>query len=201
MLRYGGMINIKFSKGFTLVELVAVIVLLGILSVYAVPRLFDGSDVAATVFQSRAISILRNIQTRAMQDTRKDGYCYKVNFDSGNNTFGVPSLNYESTSDSAQIAETCATTIDTSSDTQFYYVTSDELNADGISMVARANNGDVIASIEFDSLGRANQNDLECDLDSVASSGYSGCRIEFIGDSSAYVCVESEGYIYACDTN
>lgn len=147
MLPGGNMKSIKLNKGFTLVELVAVIVLLGILSAYVVPRLFDSSDVAATVYQSRLISILRNMQNRAMQDTRKDGYCYKVNFDNGNNAFGVPSLNYESTTDTDQIAETCATTIDTTSDNQFYYVTSDELDADGLNMVARANNGDAITAI------------------------------------------------------
>lgn len=186
------------NEGFTLVELVSVIVLLGILSAYALPRLFDTSEISAAVFQNRAISILRNMQTRAMQDTRNEGYCYQVNFDNNNNEFGVPSLNYEITADAIQIAATCANTIDTSDPAEYYYVPASAMAEEGINLAARANNGDEITTIQFDSLGRANQGGVECAQDSENTS-WSGCIIEFTGDSTAYVCVESEGYIYACE--
>jgi len=185
-----------FNRGYTLVELVLVMVIVAIISVYAAPKVFDRSDIAAKAYGNRAISILRNMQTRAMQDTRNDGYCYKVYFDNANDQFGVPSNNYSITTDTAQIEATCADTIDTSDVAQVFYVPSSDLTKDGIDLVLRGNDGNVISAIEFDTLGRANQTDLSCDGDS--SFGFNGCRIEFIGDSSAYVCVESEGYIYAC---
>ncbi|MCC2608027.1 type II secretion system protein [Planctobacterium marinum] len=186
----------KTTQGFTLVELILVVLILAILSVYVAPRLLNTSDIAATVYQNRAISILRNMQTRAMQDTRNDGYCYKVYFDNANDQFGIPSNDYSVTAITAQIEATCADTIDTSDIAEYFYVPASALQKDGIDLVLRGNDGNEISAIEFDTLGRANQNELTCVGNSV--NGYNGCRIEFIGKSSAYVCVESEGYIYAC---
>lgn len=173
-----------------------VVIIMAIISVYVGPKLFGTQDVASFVYQNRAISILRNMQTRAMQDTRNDGYCYKVYFDNVNDQFGIPSNDYSITADTAQIEATCADTIDTSDIAEYFYVPSSALQEDGIDLVLRNNDGNEISAIEFDTLGRANQTDLSCDGNSI--NGYSGCRIEFIGNSSAYVCVESEGYIYAC---
>ena len=195
-MRHWNRLSNKLSGGFTLVELVSVLVLLSILSVYVGPKVFDRSEIAATVYQNRAISILRNMQTRAMQDTRNDGYCYKVYFDTTNEEFGIPSNDFSVTNDQDQINATCADSIDKSDDAQFFYVPSSALLADDINLEVKANNGTDISSITFDTLGRANQTNLSCDGDS--SNGYDGCRIAFIGDSTAYVCVESEGYIYAC---
>lgn len=188
--------RVKLNKGFTLVELILVVVLLAILSVYAAPRIFDRSDIAASVYQKRAISILRNMQTRAMQDTRNDGYCYKVNFDTANESFGIPFNDYSITNEQILIDSTCADTIDTSDAAQLFYVPASALIDDGIDLEVQANDGTNISAIEFDTLGRANQTDLSCDGDST--NGYNGCRIAFLGNSNAYVCVESEGYIYAC---
>ncbi|RUO26673.1 hypothetical protein CWE09_08225 [Aliidiomarina minuta] len=59
------------AKGFTLVELIIVIVILGILSVYAAPRLFSTQDSDLTGIQASMISLFRLQQQRAMQDTEK----------------------------------------------------------------------------------------------------------------------------------
>lgn len=173
-----------------------VVIIVAIISVYVGPKLFGSQEVASFVYQNRAISILRNMQTRAMQDTRNDGYCYKVYFDTINEEFGIPSNDYSVTDDQNLIDDTCADSIDKSDPSQFFYVPSSALVQDGVNLEAYANNGTSISSIQFDTLGRANQNTLSCDGNST--NGYDGCRIAFIGDSTAYVCVESEGYIYAC---
>ncbi len=55
------------SKGFTLVELITVMVLVSILAAYAVPRFASRSDFSAQAAQEQAISIIRQIQLGRMQ--------------------------------------------------------------------------------------------------------------------------------------
>lgn len=66
------------ALGFTLVELVIVIVLLGILAVSVGPRIFSGAGVAETTLEARTLSLLRLQQQRAMHDVVNP--CYGVNF-------------------------------------------------------------------------------------------------------------------------
>ena len=215
------------SGGFTLVELVMVIIILSILAVYAAPKLLGSDDVAATVLQNRAISILRNMQTRAMQDTRSRAsdvgdppisFCYQVNFQS--TQFGIP-YNRFITADNpgsdpaveaqnrTAVLSTCSkSVIDTSDPAQLFYVTG--TNSDGVSVSASASRQSfsesvrpVITGVRFDKMGRAvglGLNNVGQDIE-VPCSGVdspNGCRVLFSGKSSATVCVETEGYIYAC---
>ena len=54
------------QKGFTLVELIVVIVILGILSVVALPRFFDQQGYKDRAFQDELVSALRYAQKRAV---------------------------------------------------------------------------------------------------------------------------------------
>lgn len=54
-------------QGFTLVELIVVILLLTILSVYAASRLFSRDSVAAMVTQQQVVSVIRQVQLNRMQ--------------------------------------------------------------------------------------------------------------------------------------
>jgi len=192
------------NNGFTLVELILVLIILSILGAYVAPRLFGDSEIGSLVFQKRAISILRNMQTRAMQDTRgqlPDGnqFCYQVNFDANNNQLGIPSNNFLAQT-SALIQATCdRTRFDTSDPLQTLYIPSTAMADKNVSMSAKGSDGvSNINAIIFDTMGRANQNVDDNDPLSDSCAGGNGCRILFSGAVNAAVCIEAEGYIYAC---
>jgi MSHA pilin protein MshC len=57
------------QMGFTLIELIVVIIMIGILSVSVVPKIFTSSGYEEFGYQAETIAKLRAIQLRAMQDT------------------------------------------------------------------------------------------------------------------------------------
>lgn len=57
-------------RGFTLVELIIVLVLLGVLAVYAAPRMFDSNDVYARGFHDETLGYLRYAQKTAIAQRR-----------------------------------------------------------------------------------------------------------------------------------
>jgi MSHA pilin protein MshC len=58
------------KRGFTLIELVMVIVILGVLAVVAAPRIFSNNDVNARGFHDEAIGYLRYAQKTAIAQRR-----------------------------------------------------------------------------------------------------------------------------------
>lgn len=56
-------------RGFTLIELIVVLVLIGVLAVSVVPRFFDASGTSEYLYRDQALNILRRVQIQAMQCT------------------------------------------------------------------------------------------------------------------------------------
>lgn len=84
-MRYRNFIKhspLKNTRGFTLIELIIVIILLGILSVTVIPKLFSSKGFSEYAYRTDVIAKLRLIQTKAMQQTTKpvinDQRCHQV---------------------------------------------------------------------------------------------------------------------------
>jgi len=162
------------SNGFTLIELVVVILLLSVLSVSVVPRLSGTSDYTVITQRDQIISLLRVVQQRAMQNTQDSNTCHRIRFTS--NTVGLSAQDTNGACDSG-IADVSNSTLD--------YLTVTELES-----YTRTNSaGATITYLDFDDLGRPS---LDASEGSCATAG---CRID-LGD--VQVCIESEGYIHAC---
>lgn len=90
----------NYQRGFTLVELITVIILIGILAVNVLPK-FDGTaSYEAHTHRAQLISALRLTQQRAMQQTdltavdkgtvNERSYCHHIVFDDQKARYGVP---------------------------------------------------------------------------------------------------------------
>ncbi|MDP5131591.1 MAG: type II secretion system GspH family protein [Paraglaciecola sp.] len=171
------------QRGFSLVELITVVILIGVLSVFVGSRFIGGNGFAEYVYQAKVIAVLRVMQTRAMHDTRP-GYCFQVNFDSSPSSFGPPSLNYTGGASS----DTCSTIIDTSNPDNLF--TSDaEMLANNVSFSAVTDGSVPLDFIGFDNLGRPLTAETNC---------AAGCKIDVLGEKTVSVCVEAQGYVHAC---
>ena len=172
-------------NGFTLVELIVVIILISILSVSVFTRFSGKSGFFEYTFQARLISTLRNMQTRAMHDTRND-YCFQINFDSTTPAFGPPTLNYVSDTASDKEA-TCETDIEFGNP-EYLTTNATEMTDAGVSLSTLPS----FNFISFNSLGQP--------IDATGELTCSGqCKIVLTDEQAVSVCIESQGYIHACE--
>jgi MSHA pilin protein MshC len=156
------------QTGFTLVELVVVIILLGILSVYAAPRLFGVSGVAAYSVQDELLSSLRLTQIRAMN---RSGKCNRWMMSASR----VQQVSLD------QDAGSCASSFPANmDDATAVTITSEQRVTLSISTDTGA------SYLDFDNMGRADQ----CETN--------GCTIEINGEDQTRICIETEGYIHEC---
>jgi len=71
--------NKSLNQGFTLIELIIVIIILGILSVTVAPKFFTAKGFSAYGYRTDVIAKLRLIQIKAMQQTQADNNeCHRV---------------------------------------------------------------------------------------------------------------------------
>ncbi|MBC5849377.1 pilus assembly FimT family protein [Vibrio metschnikovii] len=153
------------TLGFTLVELIVVILLLGILSAYAASRYSGTSSVAALTTQQEILASLRLTQNRAMQRT---GFCNRW----------LATANQAGQISPQAVAGSCSSI--------FAAVDNDISRVEalsGVTLSLSTPNG----YLDFDSLGRAAQcTALPCTI--TISSAH----------DQRQVCINTEGYIYAC---
>ena len=76
------------TQGFTIIELVVVIIILGIMSVTVIPKFFTASGFEEYGYRSEVIATLRTIQLRAMQQTQNNK-CHTVQIVSTGKQLGL----------------------------------------------------------------------------------------------------------------
>ncbi|CAH8207824.1 type II secretion system protein [Vibrio aestuarianus] len=158
------------QSAFTLIELIVVILLLGIVSVYAASRYSGVSTFSTITTQSEVLASLRLTQNRAMQRT---GYC---------NRWLVSNNQAQQVSPSVS-AGACTTSLpNPSTDSSF-------VDAAENDVTLTLTNNDGSHYFDFDSLGRAAQC-LAAQCTVTVSNPQSG--------ESRQVCINSEGFIYGC---
>ena len=79
--------TVRNQRGFTLTELVVVIILIGILAAVVVPRLGTRSTYDERVFTDELISTARHAQQIAMM--RGSGYTVRLTIDNSNRYYGI----------------------------------------------------------------------------------------------------------------
>lgn len=67
------------QRGFTLIELIMVIVMLGVLAVFAAPRIFNSNDFYARGFYDETLAFLRYAQKTAIAQRRTVCVAFNVN--------------------------------------------------------------------------------------------------------------------------
>ena len=70
---------LKTSPGFTLIELIMVIVLVGVLSVFIAPKLFNSDDFNARGFHDQTLAFLRYAQKTAIAQRRPVCVVFSLN--------------------------------------------------------------------------------------------------------------------------
>ncbi|MBE0364909.1 MSHA pilin protein MshC [Pseudoalteromonas ulvae UL12] len=153
------------ARGFSLVELIITLVILGTLSVTVLPKFFGPSIFDSYTARDQGLSILRTMQLRAMQNT--GAACHKIII--------TPVLM------APPAVDTCTNTAD--SNNADYLVLALDANRTDVRFSTLDTNNTSFSVIEFDSLGRTNG------VPNCANT----CRIE-MGEADICINVEGAIY-------
>lgn len=163
------------GKGFTLIELIVVILVISVVAISAATNLSSTTTTSIYTERDQLISLLRTVQTRAMQNTQ-DESCYGVAFFNTN----IGMLAQEDNGD-------CNDDFLTNDDALPVFLVSVGDAEDYLNLAIENQYTTTHIFIKFDDLGRP----LDDEGDRTGR-----VTIEF-ADVEA-VCIESEGYIHVC---
>ena len=151
------------KTGFTLVELIITILVIGVLAVTAAPRFLGNDTEEAIALRDRTLQLVRNMQLRAMQNVQ-DTSCVKIA-----STVIAPPAEHD-------CANALSTVFDddqviNASNTDFTFQTEDE-------------NGNSFSQIQFDGFGRPRN--IACSTDcKIQISTFAMC---LQSEGAVYAC-------------
>jgi len=169
--------NLKYKPnlGFTLIELIITLIILGILSVTVIPKFFGPDLFDSYTARDQAMSALRTMQLRAMQMT-DDNKCHK--FIISSELIAPPSPITDT--------NTCSNFASSADNPEYLSVALDSSKTD-VTFDADNAAGSTFTRIEFDDLGRPILDSENCNI--------TGCKIT-VGEVA--ICISGEGAIYGC---
>lgn len=159
----------KSQRGFTLIELIVVIVIAGIILISVATRLLGTSEFSAHTTRDVLIGELRVAQLRALND---HSVCYSVQISSSD--IGIYQAPISSGSCSSSFTLTNRKTT---------------LESDVAISVGGVLNTSATRQILFDNKGRSSGGSCV--------SG-SRCTLNVIGNTTLSLCIESEGFVHGC---
>lgn len=171
------------TGGFTLVELIVVIVLLAIISVYASSKYMGASRFSSAAAQEQVLSILRQVQITAMQSNTSNNSNSCRSILMASNQFGVTQACQSQGMSSAALS-------DYSKDTNQQQLELIQLSYDFNSVSG------AVSELSFDLLGRPA---MVTSAATTSLCSNSDCRITITTPSSnesRSVCINREGFIY-----
>ncbi|WP_153913854.1 type II secretion system protein [Shewanella sp. TC10] len=157
----------KYSVGFSLIELVTTILIVGIIAVFVIPKLLPESSYSAYTLRNEFISELRQVQIKALNNSDR---CYRIS---------VSSDGYQLTTYSHNINNAFAGCINAQ-----LIRTDTKQDFSGGAIIELASNGSTSFSMDFDNLGRS-------------TLGCNGTCFVVKADETLGIAMESEGYVHA----
>ncbi|WP_042146893.1 MULTISPECIES: prepilin-type N-terminal cleavage/methylation domain-containing protein [unclassified Pseudoalteromonas] len=179
----------KSNLGFTLVELIITLIILGILSVTVIPKFFGPALFDSYTARDQAMSALRTMQLRAMQMT-DDNKCHK--FIISTDLIAPPSPITDT--------NTCSNTANAADNPDYLSVTLDSSRTD-VTFDADNAAGSTFSQIAFDDLGKpclgnpVTFTNGHCTSTNEGNCDTNGCKIT-VGEVA--ICISGEGAIYGC---
>jgi MSHA pilin protein MshC len=170
MINQPKLLLVNENNGFTLIELIVVIMMLSILAVTVVPKFLSSKGFEEYTYRDELITKLRAIQLRTMQQTNNSKcQLIQVNASSIGLLATTPSA---TTCEASQLGESTTVTIDSNHTVSFTI-------SDGLS------------NFSFSPLGRpeatgCGNTTTPCEI-----------TVTVVGESSLTIKINSEGYIYA----
>lgn len=160
----------QVNNGYTLIEIVTVILVLAVLSLYAAPRLSGTDEFHVQSARDSGLSVARQIQLRSMQyDIKSPNSCNVLQMQL-NRLGAKPSAVCNPNAERSDVLDLSQSSVQISNPQTIY----------------------------FDLLGRpfeANGNRLCVNSDGNPKD----CKFTFVkGSANASICLNSEGYFYAC---